>query len=589
MTHIDGVGCTWDFKDRLVEVEDQTTRTEYRYDFSDRRIFKRVWQKATGTTGSPQVSAVIYPNRHFEIREGQQPTKYIFDGQTRVARVIGSLSANRRTQHLRLDPGWNLRSLAVGETKLPPNPKVDSRYRWNLASQGWEPFSTNDILVAGSVLWIHATTNVTLALSGTYSDPTNQLVSAAGSFYPGAGLEAWSFHSNPSHLMTTAWHFDTFNQQWEVHVPSLPAPADGLPELLAPGFALFLRADSNTLFAAPDDALRVCYYHQDHLGSSSVLTDADGELIEETAFFPFGSPRHEHLAREVDEPYTFSQKERDAESRLHYFDTRYLAGPLARFITIDRKFANFELLSQEDFAAYLAKPQKLNLYAYCNNNPITFIDPDGRDEEGHAIGVSIQAEGALWGAASIEAGPTVFTPKASEFYKVWKYDIGLCATVGAGVGTPGGSVTANLNYNPGGRSSYEGASRTTSVSGGEGVVGAGSYSQTSGDPTIAVGLGFGLEGGPPVGVTHKKSYTKCVTVGDAVDAVVGAVTSPFRSVPATVPNISITSSRVELSISSRSVAYEEPPPPPRPRPKYTPPPPRQPRPRQECWTRGVPP
>src|SRR5262245_12093752 len=46
MTRIDGLRCTWDIKDRLVEVEDDTMRAEYRYDFTDRRIIKRVWPKS---------------------------------------------------------------------------------------------------------------------------------------------------------------------------------------------------------------------------------------------------------------------------------------------------------------------------------------------------------------------------------------------------------------------------------------------------------------------------------------------------------------------------------------------------------------
>ncbi|HTL58005.1 MAG TPA: toxin TcdB middle/N-terminal domain-containing protein [Candidatus Limnocylindrales bacterium] len=45
MTTIDGLKCTWDFKDRLVGVEDDTMRAEYRYDYTDRRIVKKVFWK----------------------------------------------------------------------------------------------------------------------------------------------------------------------------------------------------------------------------------------------------------------------------------------------------------------------------------------------------------------------------------------------------------------------------------------------------------------------------------------------------------------------------------------------------------------
>ena len=36
----------------------------------------------------------IYVNKHFEVRDHDQPTKYVFHGNTRVAHITGSLSTN---------------------------------------------------------------------------------------------------------------------------------------------------------------------------------------------------------------------------------------------------------------------------------------------------------------------------------------------------------------------------------------------------------------------------------------------------------------------------------------------------------------
>src|SRR4051794_18914459 len=58
-------------------------------------------------------TATLYVGRHFEIRDHDQPTKYVFNGETRVAEITGSLSNNSRLQRLHLQPGWNLCSLAV--------------------------------------------------------------------------------------------------------------------------------------------------------------------------------------------------------------------------------------------------------------------------------------------------------------------------------------------------------------------------------------------------------------------------------------------------------------------------------------------
>jgi YD repeat-containing protein len=42
---MNGMDCTWDFRDRLVAVEDETMRAEYRYDYAGRRVLKRVTWK----------------------------------------------------------------------------------------------------------------------------------------------------------------------------------------------------------------------------------------------------------------------------------------------------------------------------------------------------------------------------------------------------------------------------------------------------------------------------------------------------------------------------------------------------------------
>src|SRR5207249_11339189 len=62
---------------------------------------------------SGQITTTIYVGRHFEVRDHDQPTKYVFNGATRVASITGSLSSNTRIQRFRVYPGWNLLSLAV--------------------------------------------------------------------------------------------------------------------------------------------------------------------------------------------------------------------------------------------------------------------------------------------------------------------------------------------------------------------------------------------------------------------------------------------------------------------------------------------
>jgi RHS repeat-associated protein len=65
----------------------------------------------------------------------------------------------------------------------------------------------------------------------------------------------------------------------------------------------------------------------------------------------------------------FTGKERDSESGLDYFGTRYYGSALGRFSSPD------EPLNDQ----YAADPQSWNLYSYVRNNPLTNVDPTGED------------------------------------------------------------------------------------------------------------------------------------------------------------------------------------------------------------------
>lgn len=210
-----GKSLTWDFKDRLVAVEDASIRATYSYDFDNRRVIKFVEYKAaaSGVPASPS-ETTLYPDRHYEARPRHTPVKYVYNGMTRVARVTDTL---------------------------------------NIAAGG------------------------------------------------------------------------------------MPATPEGIR-----------------------------YYHQDHLGSSNLLADGNGNLVEEMAFYPFGHPRNTYVPGGTGgEPYLFTQKEKDKESGLQYFEVRYLAGPLGRFLSVDLAGPKPE------------QPQTLNPYSYVSNQPLRLVDPSG--------------------------------------------------------------------------------------------------------------------------------------------------------------------------------------------------------------------
>ena len=121
----------------------------------------------------------------------------------------------------------------------------------------------------------------------------------------------------------------------------------------------------------PDPAFAIRYYHQDHLGSTNVMTDAAGNLLEEIAYYPYGSTRETYRRTSFEaEPYRFSQKETDKETGLQYFEARYLDGALARFLSVDP-------ILQRPLQHPFEEPQRLNAYSYSLNRPLIYQDPTG--------------------------------------------------------------------------------------------------------------------------------------------------------------------------------------------------------------------
>jgi RHS repeat-associated protein len=111
-------------------------------------------------------------------------------------------------------------------------------------------------------------------------------------------------------------------------------------------------------------------YHTDHLGSTQVVTDANGQVVLTEISHPFGT----EWIREGDSAayYRFTDKEFDEELGLFYFGKRYYDPLLGRWISPDRHF-----LENEEKA--VGQVQRSQLYSYVANNPLSLVDPDGAD------------------------------------------------------------------------------------------------------------------------------------------------------------------------------------------------------------------
>ncbi len=82
------------------------------------------------------------------------------------------------------------------------------------------------------------------------------------------------------------------------------------------------------------------YYHPDHLGSSSYITNLDGAVVQHVEYVPFGEVFIEERNNTWNTPYLFNAKELDEETGLYYYGARYYNPRESVWLSVD-----LELLS----------------------------------------------------------------------------------------------------------------------------------------------------------------------------------------------------------------------------------------------------
>ena len=112
------------------------------------------------------------------------------------------------------------------------------------------------------------------------------------------------------------------------------------------------------------------YYHSDHLGSTSYITDQKANVTQYDAYLPYGELLVDEHSSSADLPYKFNGKELDEETGLYYYGARYMNPVTSMWYGVDP-------LCEE----YVAS----GAYVYCLDNPIKLIDPDGQKGLSHSI------------------------------------------------------------------------------------------------------------------------------------------------------------------------------------------------------------
>ena len=110
------------------------------------------------------------------------------------------------------------------------------------------------------------------------------------------------------------------------------------------------------------------YCIEDHLQSVILETGEEGNVAGEEEFYSFGETAsyEEENSALWEKEYRFSGKEKDEITDLYYFGARYYDG--VRFLSAD----SLEYMDPYRF-------QGINLFSYCQNNPVNYVDMSGHD------------------------------------------------------------------------------------------------------------------------------------------------------------------------------------------------------------------
>ncbi len=125
------------------------------------------------------------------------------------------------------------------------------------------------------------------------------------------------------------------------------------------------------------------YYHSDHLGSASYITNLDGEVVQHIEYVPFGEVFLEERNNTWNTPYLFNGKELDEETGLYYYGARYYNPRTSLWLSVDPIATYNPVIETEHYIdgqhnGGVFNSFNLNVYGYCYQNPVKLLDPNGK-------------------------------------------------------------------------------------------------------------------------------------------------------------------------------------------------------------------
>ena len=177
-----------------------------------------------------------------------------------------------------------------------------------------------------------------------------------------------------------------FNDKGDVPGPPIQWQKPEDPDNAQPGYGYVPADTTNT-----ED---VFFYHSDHLGSTSYITDAKANITQFDAYLPYGELLVDEHSSSEDMPYKFNGKEFDQETGLYYYGARYMNPVTSLWYGVD---------------PLAEKYPEIGGYIYCHCNPIMRVDINGMDD------YRLNSEGKMsfWRKTDARTTHRVFSGKKS--------------------------------------------------------------------------------------------------------------------------------------------------------------------------------
>ena len=152
------------------------------------------------------------------------------------------------------------------------------------------------------------------------------------------------------------------------------------------------------------------YYLQDHLGSNRVVVNESGTAEQVTHYYPFGGIIADLSTGQDIQKYKYNGKELDLMHGLNTYD--YGA---RQYFSILGRWDRMDPLCEKYYS--------LSPYNYCNNNPVKFIDPDGKTI--HIQYIDNNGKYQVFSFSGFHGEPSISIPKnkfVSDFMQAYLYN-----------------------------------------------------------------------------------------------------------------------------------------------------------------------